>query len=321
MCIRDRFAGASVVVEAAFDSKEGFRSNETAYCRFGATSVEASIVDDTHVSCQVPSAEDARVAHGMATQVSVGIVGEAPGSIPSTERDAPSHITFRYEAAPSVDKVAPRSAPSGGGVLLTVIGKHFVDLPTLTCGFSDGSTTPARYLTHTRLECESPLTNATSLRLKVATNGEDFGNEGASLNVWPEPSLSSIEPDEGVDDGGDIIIVRGRDVGHLLRSVGSVDCVFGAVRVPATWLRNEHDDDAVSCATPTAFEVTQSPQMSRAVVPVRLAPSHTAVASEAVLSYTYVARPHLRSLSPKICLLYTSPSPRDATLSRMPSSA
>ena len=27
------FAGASVVVEAAFDSKEGFRSNETAYCR------------------------------------------------------------------------------------------------------------------------------------------------------------------------------------------------------------------------------------------------------------------------------------------------
>ena len=27
------------------------------------------------------------------------------------------------------------------------------------------------------------------------------------------------------------------------------------------------------------------------------------------------------SLEPKICLLYTSPSPRDATLSRMPSSA
>ena len=29
----------------------------------------------------------------------------------------------------------------------------------------------------------------------------------------------------------------------------------------------------------------------------------------------------LRSLGPKPCLLYTSPSPRDATLSRMPSSA
>ena len=40
----------------------------------------------------------------------------------------------------------------------------------------------------------------------------------------------------------------------------------------ATWLRNEHDDDAVSCVTPTAHDVTLSPQMSRSVVPVRLAP-------------------------------------------------
>ena len=65
-----------------------------------------------------------------------------------------------------------------------------------------------------------------------------------------------------------------------------MDCVFGGVRVEATWLRNELDDDAVSCVTPTAHDVTLSPQMSRAVVPVRLAPTHTTVASEAVLSYT-----------------------------------
>ena len=54
------FAGASVTVEAAFDSKEGFRENETAYCRFGAAAVEALYMDATHVSCRVPSAEDAR---------------------------------------------------------------------------------------------------------------------------------------------------------------------------------------------------------------------------------------------------------------------
>ena len=33
------------------------------------------------------------------------------------------------------------------------------------------------------------------------------------------------------------------------------------------------------------------------------------------------SRPHLDSLWSNTCLLYTSPSPRDATLSRMPSSA
>ena len=42
---------------------------------------------------------------------------------------------------------------------------------------------------------------------------------------------------------------------------------------------------------------------------------HTSRAGGAI-SYAY----HL-SLNEKICLLYTSPSPRDATLSRMPSSA
>ena len=49
--------------------------------------------------------------------VSVGIVGAAPGAIPSPERDDPSQVTFSYEAKPSVARVAPRSAPSGGGVL------------------------------------------------------------------------------------------------------------------------------------------------------------------------------------------------------------
>ncbi|CAH0369713.1 unnamed protein product, partial [Pelagomonas calceolata] len=289
------FAGASVVVEAAFDGNGTFY-DETAYCRFGAASVEAFVEDDTHVSCRVPSAEDAR---SDMPSVSIGIVGEAPGSIPSTGRDAPHTVAFRYDAKPSVARVAPSSVPSGGGVLLTVIGDHFVDVPSLTCGFSDGSQTPARFVTRTRLACESPPTNASSLRLSVATNGADFGRDGASINVWPEPSLLSIEPDAGADDGGDVVILRGYGVGHLLRSVGSVDCVFGGVRVEATWLRNDHDDDAVACNTPSAHDVTRSPQMSRAVVPVRLAPSHSSASTEAVLSYTYVARPTIRSLSPK----------------------
>ena len=195
-----------------------------------------------------------------------------PGRFPHRRETLPSQVTFRYEAKPSVARVAPRSAPSGGGVPLTVIGDHFVDVPTLTCGFSDGGQTPARFLTKTRLECESPLTNATSLRLSRDERCGLWGREGASINVWPEPSLLKIEPAEGVDDGGDTIVIRGFGIGHLLRSVGTVDCVFGAVRVQATWLRNQNDDDAVSCVTPTAHEVTRSPQMSRSVVPVRLAP-------------------------------------------------
>ena len=63
-----------------------------------------------------------------------------------------------------------------------------------------------------------------------------------------------------------------RDKGFRMSHCWSVRCcrlrVWG-VRVAATWLRNQHDDDAVSCATPTAHDVTRSPQMSERVVPVR----------------------------------------------------
>ena len=83
------FAGASVVVEAAFDGNGTFY-NETAYCRFGAAAVEAHVLDDTHVSCRVPPMVDAR---SDMPSVSIGIVGDAPGAIPATERDAPSHAT------------------------------------------------------------------------------------------------------------------------------------------------------------------------------------------------------------------------------------
>ena len=88
------------------------------------------------MACRVPPADDAR---SDAPSVSVGIVGDAPGRFPSPGRDAPHTVTFRYDAKPSVARVAPRSAPSGGGVPLTVIGDHFVDVPSLSCGFSDGS--------------------------------------------------------------------------------------------------------------------------------------------------------------------------------------
>ena len=45
------------------------------------------------------------------------------------------------------------------------------------------------------------------------------------------------------------------------------------------------------------------------------------IASEYLLMATWLAYLKSKLLLPGTCLLYTSPSPRDATLSRMPSSA
>ena len=127
------FAGASVTVEAAFDGNGTFC--ETAYCRFGAAAVEAHVLR-CHARV-VPRAFDGEDARSAQPAVSVGIVGDAPGRFPHRGEMISSQVTFSYEAKPSVARVAPRSAPSTGGVF-DGDRKHFVDVPSLTCGFSDG---------------------------------------------------------------------------------------------------------------------------------------------------------------------------------------
>ena len=157
--------------------------------------------------------------------VSVGIVGDAPGAIPAPGRDDPSQVTFSYEATPSVAR--------GGAAVGSLKWRRFADghrTALRRCTNVDlrllRRVDDAGFLTQSRLECEPSdecdviTTERRDERCRL------WGREGASINVWPSLVLS-IEPDEGVDDGGDVVIMRGRDVGHLLRSVGSVDCVFG----------------------------------------------------------------------------------------------
>ena len=70
--------------------------------------------------------------------------------------------------------------------------------------------------------------------------------------------------------------------------------------------------DSIGCALNKYFELTSEELETMRVVSresvANLTPSHVASCAISAMKYTF-------------CLLYTSPSPRDATLSRMPSSA
>ena len=88
-------------------------------------------------------------------------------------------------------------------------------------------------------------------------------------------------------------------------------------------LRNKFDSEQAKAANRAAY-VEQLEEMEKTFnVMLRQLPNKTDIESLLVdLSQTSVASGlDVEYFKPDTCLLYTSPSPRDATLSRMPSSA
>ena len=76
----------------------------------------------------------------------------------------------------------------------------------------------------------------------------------------------------------------------------------------------------VVMASRAASEVSRTPAKKRKSGDEHEAPSSSALVAVAATAYASLARGPLAA-NTEGCLLYTSPSPRDATLSRMPSSA
>ena len=98
------------------------------------------------------------------------------------------------------------------------------------------------------------------------------------------------------DAGGALAIVRGPSVG-VVASVEVIDCPTVKVEVNGKLRTRLHAEAMVA-----------------ALASLRLPPGQVAHLEEGGVEYGFSAQT-------AFCLLYTSPSPRDATLSRMPSSA
>ena len=120
----------------------------------------------------------------------------------------------------------------------------------------------------------------------------------------PDVGLSS--DDEATGMGERIGIARRINVSHPKRSVSPSYSWGGAPPLPA-------DDQAPSGSSGPSGEPPASF--------VRLGPDEVVIRKSLLCGIKRGAELALQGKMPATCLLYTSPSPRDATLSRMPSSA
>ena len=132
------------------------------------------------------------------------------------------------------------------------------------------------------------------------------------------------EPDDEVTVAASSAAMR-----EIRQAAAAVDAAAEADDVDdvKVWTTESADEDE-TIAGPSAAEVRRATQWAQGEAAVR--PADAGVTEEATVISGFVSttaqpQPPVPApppvTRPRVCLLYTSPSPRDATLSRMPSSA
>ena len=96
---------------------------------------------------------------------------------------------------------------------------------------------------------------------------------------------------------------------------------IAAYQLGTDWVQPQTEDEAVALASdlitgthPLAVDVETKSLKDRTPIGISICPTPT-------ISFYYLLWPEVSPHIPWSCLLYTSPSPRDRTRSRMPSSA
>ena len=171
------------------------------------------------------------------------------------------------------------------------------------CRF-DQSLARAHLVSAERVECTSPPHAVGVVPLEISMNGLDF-TEGSAVFAYRGPVIRSVHPLIGPESGGTLLTLTGEQF-----TSGLLVCNFaGAASTPALWVSAAR----IQCRTPRAPPGN---------VAFGLSPLRGGLVRSGQ-EFEFQARHLVRSISPDAgsCLLYTSPSPRDATLSRMPSSA
>ena len=172
---------------------------------------------------------------------------------------------FVFEAPPHVASVSPDRGTILGGSTITLHGKGFLDTETLQCLFGMVDATPARWISSTRVQCETPpALVAGAVDLQFSTNGQDFsqghtsyssivGENSDTNRVYGhalrftydhEPTLDRAFPAQGAIAGGTLVKIFGK---HF-RSTMSIHCRFGSIDVAGTFLSSK----TMRCLAPAA---------------------------------------------------------------------
>ena len=199
----------------------GFRGNGSVACRFGArTSTLARLQSASAIVCVAPTLAPGRHA----VEVTDG----------SGSHFTSSGLHTVFEPLPGVVSAEPSALAARSPQLVVVSGTDFLARDTLCCRFGRLESSPARFLSHSRVECRAPALAPGNLSLEVSNDGHAFSRSAAVLAVRPTVTLARVFPTRGPAAGGTTVTLEGdaNALEDVLCRVGGLTA--RAARVSAT---------------------------------------------------------------------------------------
>lgn len=144
-------------------------------------------------------------------------------------------------ALPVVLRLEPKTCSGSGAVDVLVRGKNFVSSSTPTCSFG-GINIRGTYRSSTSIMCRVPRHAPGEVVLEVSSDGGTFSSSGVIFTFHETPSVISVEPSHGPQEGLTNVTIKGRHFRNLTTTV----CRFGDVAVPAIYISSSQ----LRCCTP-----------------------------------------------------------------------
>ena len=138
-----------------------------------------------------------------------------------------SGVEYLYTQGISLVELRPSEGRADkAGQTVTVIGRGFMRMGELRCWFGVKLSTMAHYVSSSMVLCTSTATQAGTLTVRVASDGDMRGLAGLPYNVLPSRAgVTSVRPSAGPVVGGSSVRLTG------LLADRSFSCRFGATVV------------------------------------------------------------------------------------------
>ena len=171
--------------------------------------------------------------------------------------DISNSLSYRYYTDVVVKAIYPTYGEKDGGTKVEVWGENFLNFEQFTrCGFGS-KTVPAVFVNSNYMYCISPASDVIekSIPFIVTLNGQQNTKDKIKFWYYNRPSVRSITPNKGPEDGGNEIIINGNNFDPFklydIDNHNDTFCNFeGLQKMPATVI----DSTKISWNVPPSFK-------------------------------------------------------------------
>lgn len=179
----------------------------------------------------------------------------------------PSGFWVTYVQQMVIDYFNTARVDEAGGRSITIVGRHFPDVPDLACRFAGGELIPALWLRSTAVRCLTPSLPQGDAVIEMTFNAAEFVSAPQMLAIQASVTVTGIDPASGPMNGGTKVTVTGTGFGVADAIKGGFDrfdCLFGTSRAAA----NVSSPGRLTCEAPVGFGNTAMDK--NGFVPVRV---------------------------------------------------